>query len=123
MKRIFCRIIAPTLVVVLCIVSYMLCMRQIDELFSDGDETLTNSESSYVVRKGHLDNPLPCDIVETYECRIGFVIPQWVPYIGGVECVFEYVDEVLFPGTQNLCIYTANDNQSCFYFQCKKNGT
>ncbi|MBE6334387.1 MAG: hypothetical protein E7071_06150 [Bacteroidales bacterium] len=124
MKKLVVKIgVFALIVVVICVVTYIQCMQHLNSLFSDGSQTITSGESSYIERKGHVDNPLPCNIKKTYECKIGFTIPIWVPRVGGLECVYEYTNEVIFPGTQNLCVYTANDNQTCFYYQCKKNGT
>lgn len=76
--------------------------------------------SSYA--HNHLNNPLPCTIVETYRCEVGIRIPDWVPKIGGTLCGWSYVDVVEVPGTQNLCFYTGNYDNNCDFYTCKKNG-
>lgn len=84
-------------------------------------EALANGEDSSSKKK-HIDNPQSCTIVETYECVIGFRIPDWVPFIGGFSCEYNYIDEVEFPGMENHCIYTGNEDHSCDYYTCTKNG-
>ena len=56
----------------------------------------------------HKDNPLPCTITEYFNCHIGITIPDWIPYIGGTM--------------ENHCEYTGNEQHSCDYYRCRKNG-
>lgn len=82
---------------------------------------LANNENSNE-KKGYDNDAQSCTIVETYECYIGFTIPVWVPYIGGTECKWEYIDEVEFPGMINECKYTGNKEMTCDEYPCTKNG-
>lgn len=85
-------------------------------------EALASDEDSSSSHTKHIDNPQSCTILETYECIIGFTVPDWVPFIGGFTCEYNYIDEVEFPGTENHCIYTGNKDHTCDYYRCSKNG-
>lgn len=85
-----------------------------------GEDDMDNGES-IGIRNGAIDNPKDCIIKETYECKVGFTIPDWVPYVGGMSCGFTYIDEVDVPGTRNDCIYTGNPTHFCDYYRCTRN--
>ncbi|GAB6010954.1 NVEALA domain-containing protein [Viscerimonas tarda] len=95
------------------------------ELLSDillaNVEAVAQGEYNSNDRRGFLDNPLPCEIKEVYECSIGVTVPSWVPYLGGFECWATFQDEVSFPGTENHCVYTGNEDHMCDYYRCQKN--
>lgn len=106
---------------VLSISSFLKDNKTIDVILNDLDAIAQNESGSDDQRKGYVDNPQSCVIKEVYECRVGITIPDWVPYVGGMQCYTTYIDEVEFPGTQNSCIYTGNMNQTCDYYRCTKN--
>lgn len=87
----------------------------------DEKDDMNDGETSNNIWVGYVNKTENCTIKETYECKIGFTIPDWVPWLGGMSCEFDYIDEVDFPGTRNECIYTGNSNQRCDYYRCTKN--
>ncbi len=95
--------------------------KSISHLTLDNIAALANDENSNE-KKGYDNDARECTIVEVYECHIGFTIPDWVPYIGGTECGWDYIDEVEFPGMINECRYTGNKEMSCDEYPCTKNG-
>ncbi|HHX68207.1 MAG TPA: hypothetical protein GX708_09180 [Gallicola sp.] len=63
-----------------------------------------------------------CEVSEANTCSIGFTVPDWVPYIGGLSCsVVNFTYTLTFPGTKNECHYTGNPSQYCCAFYCRKN--
>lgn len=109
--------------VVLGILSVSLCLNdnKVINVALDKLEAIAGDETSGTSWKGYVNNSRECVVKEVYECVIGFTIPNWVPYIGGMECYTTYYDEVESPGTINDCIYTGNENQMCDYYRCTKN--
>ena len=83
---------------------------------------LTFTENGEDMIRHQRNDPRECTVKEAYECKLGFTIPDWVPYLGGTDCYIEYVDEVEFPGTQNFCVESSSKYDFCDYFPCQKNG-
>ena len=54
----------------------------------------------------HKDNPLP----------------DWIPYIGGTSCEADFAIPYDSKGMENHCEYTGNEQHSCDYYRCRKNG-
>ena len=90
-------------------------------LLENAEALALNEGPEQGVRTKSLNNDEPCTVKEAYVCYTGFTIPDWVPYIGGTVCKIDYVDEVEFPGTQNLCFYTGNEKDYCNFYTCWKN--
>ncbi len=97
-----------------------LSLMSIESLAGENDG-MGNGEANGGLWTGYVNNSQSCNIKETYECKIGFTIPNWVPYVGGMSCQFNYIDEVNIPGTRNDCIYTGNPTQVCDYYRCTRN--
>ena len=57
---------------------------------------LTFTENGEDMIRHQRNDPRECTVKEAYECKLGFTIPDWVPYLGGTDCYIEYVDEVEF---------------------------
>jgi hypothetical protein len=76
-----------------------------------------------IKRTGHIDSSNTiCTVTEAFTCSYGVSIPNWIPYAGGYGCYINYTYTKNFPGTQNLCQFTGNPANECFWFLCRKNG-
>jgi len=91
------------------------------EALAKSDTPYNTNGSDYT--KGYINDPKECKVSEVVTCTIGFTIPPWIPYIGGLKCEYEYTTTVELAGTMNHCTYTGNKDSSCTYYSCKKNGT
>lgn len=65
--------------------------------------------------KGYQNNFQSCLIKETRRCDFEI----WIPGYGYCKLGFDY--PLKFDGTQNECLFTANMNNQCDYFRCRKN--
>lgn len=90
-------------------------------LLNDLEAIAQRESGEESLRRGYVDSPQACVVKEAYECRAGIRIPDWVPFVGGMQCGGTYIDEVEFPGTSNPCIPTQNMNHICDYYRCTKN--